>query len=338
MGRIWCISIILSILFSGFAKGQYKRITRQQYITTYKDIAIREMNRTGIPASIKLAQGILESGDGNSTLARKSNNHFGIKCHSGWKGKRVYHDDDAKNECFRKYRNADDSFLDHSDFLVYRSRYRFLFDLDPDDYKGWARGLKKAGYATSPTYARKLIEIIEENKLYIYDNPERLAKHPGELKTTSTRRKERQILENNRVKYVIAGAGDTYKSLADELEKFPAEIAKFNEKAVTDVLSKGEYVYIQPKRNKAEHGKDYHVVKEGETMYAISQKYGVKLDKLYRKNDMEDGSEPQVGQQLWLRKNKGGGGFFDFLKPSKSEKIKKDKKEEEPDFEIEFEG
>jgi LysM repeat protein len=336
MGRYLGAIGILIILFSGAAQGQYKRLTRQEYIATYKDKAIREMERTGIPASIKLAQGILESGDGNSTLARKANNHFGIKCHSDWKGKKVYHDDDARNECFRKYRNPDESFVDHSEFLVHRSRYRFLFDLDPDDYKGWARGLKKAGYATSPTYARRLIEIIEDNKLYIYDNPSLLVKHPWESEQKRVdRQTERQILENNRIKYIIAKSGDTYKTLAEELGKFPKELAKYNEQKVTATIKSGETVYLQPKRNKAAHGNDYHVVEKGETMYAISQKYGIKLEKLYKKNEMEKGAEPKVGQQLWLRKNKGGGGLFDFLKSDKNEEEKKD---EAPGFEIEFEG
>ena len=326
MGKMLCIAVIVLLFFSNIVNGQQKRFTRHEYIAIYKDIAIREMKRTGIPASITLAQGILESGDGNSTLARKANNHFGIKCHGDWKGKKVYHDDDAKNECFRKYRNADESFVDHSEFLVHRSRYRFLFDLKPDDYKGWARGLKKAGYATSPTYARRLIEIIEENKLHVYDNPKRLVENPWESKNIHTTA-SREIFENNRIKFVVAKSGDTYKTLADELDKFPGELARYNEKSITDPVKEGERVYIQPKRNKAEHGKDFHIVSKGETMYSISQRYGIKLHKLYKKNDMVEGAKPNDGQQLWLRKNKGGLGLFDFLKPEKTEK--NDEKEDD---------
>lgn len=139
------------------------------YIGTYKDIAIRKMEEYKIPASITLAQGILESGNGLSELTRKANNHFGIKCHSGWKGKKVYHDDDRRNECFRKYPNPEGSFSDHSKFLTTRGRYEFLFDLRPDDYKAWAKGLKKAGYATDRKYPRKLISFIENFELYKYD-------------------------------------------------------------------------------------------------------------------------------------------------------------------------
>lgn len=341
MGNWMRMFIVIFVVFPycEFGIAQHKRLSREQYITMYKDIAIREMKRSGIPASITLAQGILESGDGNSTLARKANNHFGIKCHNDWKGKKVYHDDDAKNECFRKYRNADESFVDHSDFLMYRSRYRFLFDLDPADYKGWARGLKKAGYATSPTYARKLIRIIEENQLYKYDDHDLMVKNQPRIETgQALESKQRKIYENNRIKYVIAKPGDSFWSLAEELGKFPGELAKYNEKGTTDHLKEGEPVYLQPKRNKAAHGIEYHTVKEGETMYLISQKYGIKLHKLYQKNQMEEEMEPKPGQKLWLRKKKGGGGFFDFLKPGKDQKIDKEIEKDEPDYEIEFDG
>jgi flagellum-specific peptidoglycan hydrolase FlgJ len=155
------ITTFIAVLLVLNLWGQNKRkITRSEYIETYKGLAMTEMRRTGIPASITLAQGILESGNGNSTLAVKANNHFGIKCHD-WNGPSIKQDDDRKNECFRKYRNPEKSYKDHSDFLTGRSRYAFLFDLKPDDYKAWARGLKKAGYATSSSYASALIKIIE---------------------------------------------------------------------------------------------------------------------------------------------------------------------------------
>lgn len=154
--------------FNNENKGKVNDFTIA-YIGTYKNIAINKMETYKIPASITLAQGILESGNGLSTLAKKSNNHFGIKCHSGWKGKKVYHDDDKKNECFRKYPTAEGSFNDHSKFLTSRGRYEFLFDLKPDDYKAWAKGLKKAGYATDRKYPKKLISFIENFELYKYD-------------------------------------------------------------------------------------------------------------------------------------------------------------------------
>ena len=159
--------LLLLIICNATTFAQTK--ARSQYISEYSEIAIDEMNRSGIPASITLAQGILESGNGKSELARKSNNHFGIKCHSSWKGARVYHDDDEQGECFRKYEEVRHSFEDHTDFLVRGSRYKFLFELEPGDYKGWAEGLKKAGYATSPDYAERLIKIIEDEMLYVFD-------------------------------------------------------------------------------------------------------------------------------------------------------------------------
>ena len=140
------------------------------YIRKYAPIAVKEMHQNKIPASITLAQGILESGRGRSELALKSNNHFGIKCHTQWKGERVYHDDDEEGECFRKYQYVETSYDDHSAFLTKRKRYAFLFNYDAKDYKKWARGLKKAGYATDKKYPNKLIGIIENYKLYEFDN------------------------------------------------------------------------------------------------------------------------------------------------------------------------
>src|SRR5690554_5416321 len=165
--RLFTIIFCLFISSSTIAQSA-KRISRAEYISMYKDDAIREMHRSGVPASITLAQGILESGDGNSALARKANNHFGIKCHGDWKGKTYYQDDDEKDECFRKYKSVLESFRDHSEFLK-KPRYAFLFELKPTDYKGWAKGLKKAGYATNPRYPQLLIKIIEENNLHQYD-------------------------------------------------------------------------------------------------------------------------------------------------------------------------
>ena len=165
--------LLMMVLLAAGANAQ--KLTRQQYINKYKDIAIEQMHKHKIPASIILAQGCLESGDGNSALARKANNHFGIKCHDGWRGKKFKQDDDAKNECFRKYKNAIDSYTDHSYFLTSRPRYNSLFDLPITDYKAWAHGLKAAGYATNPKYAKLLIDIIEEYELYKYDTKEAYA-------------------------------------------------------------------------------------------------------------------------------------------------------------------
>ncbi len=306
--------IIIALVFTGIAgKAQQSKMTRQEYIETYKSIAMEEMERTGIPASITLGQGILESGDGNSKLARKANNHFGIKCHDNWNGRKIRHDDDARNECFRRYKNPEESYKDHSDFLTGTSRYAFLFKLDPEDYKDWAKGLKKAGYATSPSYAKRLIDIIEANQLYQYDQDviasagtKSFGKNNNEkiagVDENMSGKDQRQVLINNRVKYIIAKSGDTFDKLADEFDKLSWELPKYNELAEDSPLTIGERIYLQPKRNKAAAGDKYHIVQEGETMYSISQNYGVKLEKLYEKNNLTPGTEPKTGQKLSLRR------------------------------------
>ncbi|MBA7514640.1 hypothetical protein ES705_06672 [subsurface metagenome] len=313
-----------------------RKITRSEYIDTYKELAMREMEATGIPASITLAQGILESGDGNSRLARKANNHFGIKCHD-WKGKSIRHDDDAKNECFRKYKSVEESYKDHSEFLTTRSRYSFLFDYEQDDYKTWANGLKKAGYATSPTYSKAVIRIIEENELYTYDE-EVLARGGVKKRARSAYAAVeyaggRKVAYNNRVKYVLAREGDNIYSLSEELDLFHWLLPKYNDLPDSTVFSEGEKVYIQPKRNKAETESKIHVVKEGETLQGISQNYAIKLEKLASRNLLEMDSRLQTGQELQLRRRLKGS-KVKFTVP------KIEVKEEEPseEFKIDFDA
>lgn len=289
-------------------------IERKDYITSYNDLAIKEMKRSKIPASITLAQAMLESDNGNSSLARKSNNHFGIKCHNGWNGGKVYHDDDKRNECFRKYNTVYDSYKDHSDFITKGSRYAFLFELDPSDYKSWANGLQRAGYATSKTYANLLIKIIEDNQLYIFDQGGSLANNKMDEYNVDSQNvvladvdnfkiytEKHRVYSKNRIDYIIVKKGDTFQSITEELGMLPWELYKYNETENDSKLIEGQILYIQPKRNKAEHGYDFHKVKEGETMYAISQMYGIKINKLYEKNLMDLGTEPTPGQKLWLR-------------------------------------
>lgn len=289
-------------------------IDRKDYIANFNDLAVKEMRRSKIPASITLAQAMLESDNGNSTLARKSNNHFGIKCHGSWGGAKVYHDDDKRNECFRKYNTVYDSYKDHSDFIVKGSRYSFLFDLKPTDYKSWAKGLQKAGYATSRTYASLLIKIIEDNQLYVFDQGGSLSINSSDnfvadsqnvvladVDNFTIRTEKHQVFSKNRIDYILVKRGDTYKRITEELGMLPWELYKYNETNENQKLIEGQILYIQPKRNKAEHGFDFHQVKEGETMYTISQMYGIKIKKLYEKNLMDDGVEPSVGQKLWLR-------------------------------------
>lgn len=306
-------TVILLVHFQD-ATAQRKQ-SREAYIEKYKDIAIQEMVEFNIPASITLAQGILESGSGNSRLAREANNHFGIKCHKGWEGETIRANDDAPNECFRKYDHPYDSYKDHSFFLSQRGRYSFLFDLDITDYKGWARGLKKAGYATNPKYAQLLIKIIEDLELYEYDlmaddyvavNP-----YPNEIPPDQNRKYEplavagnnRKVFTNNDRKFIFARKGDDFYKIADDLNVYNFQVWKYNDLDKNDVLQEGDMVYIEKKRNKSKT-EAYHFVKPGETMHSISQLYGIKLKKLYRLNRMEMDSKPRTGQMLWLQTKK----------------------------------
>ncbi len=274
-------------------------------------MAVRQMKQHGVPASIILAQGMLESDNGNSTLAVKANNHFGIKCHKTWNGPKIYHDDDAKGECFRKYSSVEHSFRDHSEFLRGARRYAFLFDLQPTDYKGWAHGLKKAGYATNPRYGEMLIKIIEDNRLNRFDSGvvvevESPTKGMGQRidadNFTIDLFRERGVFMRNRIKYIKVKEGDSYQSLTKELQLLPWQLAKYNDIDRNAMLEPGQELYIQPKRRKAEVNHAFHVVEEGETMWSISQTYGIKLKKLYQKNRMVEGTEAEVGQKLYLIK------------------------------------
>jgi hypothetical protein len=303
--------IIFFLFFYGVICAQ--NYTPEIYVEKYAEMATREMARSGVPASITLSQGILESGSGSSYLAREGKNHFGIKCH-GWKGEEIYADDDAKGECFRKYKSVEDSYRDHSDFLHNNSRYHFLFDLDPLDYKAWAKGLKKAGYATSPTYAEALITVIENNELFLYDDPDYVPdgkdRHRNRDNNVQLNGDDdfelnpygRPVYYTNRRPYVVLEPNENLDVLASELDMMKWQFRKYNDLDKDEKPAKGQRIYIKPKRNKAEKGLDTHTVVEGETMYDISQKYGIKLKKLYRKNKMEEGTEPEVGTVLNLRK------------------------------------
>lgn len=320
--------LLLSLALSANAQSA-KRMTAEQYIVKFKDNAIKEMELFNIPASITLAQGMLESGNGNSDLAIVANNHFGIKCHSGWTGPTFTKDDDAKDECFRKYPTALDSYTDHSNFLRTRDRYAPLFELKCTDYKGWAKGLKKVGYATDPKYTRRLIDLIETYKLYQYDkeneHPPVYVKKENETKpvTASTskspvskpvknskagkpepveRHISRSIQQFRFINYVIIQPGDSFEKIARETDKDIWQLCKYNDLKPTDKLIIGERLYLQPKRKKAKE--EFHVVKKGETMHSISQLYAIKLSSLYKKNRMTEGQEPKAGETLYLRQTK----------------------------------
>lgn len=332
--------IITFLLLSGslLVLNAADKITRHEYIRTYYKIAIEEMQSYGIPASITMAQGILESGDGNSRLALEGRNHFGIKCHD-WTGASIYKDDDKKDECFRKYELALESFHDHSDFLKDRSRYAFLFDYKGDDYKAWSKGLKKAGYATNPNYPKLLIKIIEDNELYLLDEYAS-AKKPNEddlpwyikdnsdiamlnhnktegliisnsdKPTSSTTSKEYSIksgsirTSDNGVDYVIMKKDMTLEDVASANDIHTWEVYKFNDvKRGQNVKpTEGQRVYIENKRLKGSKSVLYHKVQNGDTMYSISQQYGIRMKSLYRLNRMDMGTQPLVGSKLSLHK------------------------------------
>jgi len=302
-----------------------QRITPEEYILNYKDIAMREMREYRIPASITLAQGLLESGAGNSALAREANNHFGIKCHKGWEGKTYIMDDDAKNECFRKYKNAEDSFRDHSEFLATRSRYAALFKLEITDYEGWAKGLKAAGYATNPKYAQLLIDRIELYDLAKYDRivlglegddnqlpvvaPEdeliELAYSPTDrsmFELVDMTANKRFVYENNRVRFVFAKEGETPESLAAEMGVDYKRFCEYNLLRRPDemVFHSGDVVYLAKLRGGNWRAKE-HIVEEGETLRDVALRYAVRLNKLARKNGLESDAQLQAGQAIWLR-------------------------------------
>lgn len=284
----------------------------EAYILSYKNIAIRQMNSFAIPASIILAQGSLESGNGMSTLAKKANNHFGIKCH-GWKGATIYHDDDKKDECFRKYNSPEESYKDHSEFIRYRERYSSLFSLDIKDYRGWAHGLKAAGYATNPNYAQLLINIIEKYSLYKFDNPSQdLPSPPNEITAISELIPDksnilysisltRPLYEKNGVACIIAGKGDSYSSIAKEFGLFTRELLKFNDLSKGTPLEEQTIVYIERKRAQGSKELPKHVAERGETIYSISQKYGIREGKLFKLNNMNKRDKITEGDIIKLR-------------------------------------
>ena len=288
------------------------RMSKMDYIEEFKDEAIREMHATGIPASITLAQGMLESDYGNSPLAKYAKNHFGIKCHKDWEGPTFIQDDDEANECFRKYYSAFDSYRDHSEFLMTRDRYAFLFDLKQTDYKGWAHGLKKAGYATNPKYAPLLIKIIEENDLHKYDHVKKIPEKEAiaEVKTPKSYTRIESVAQvpsvsaidvsDNNIKFVVARKGETPESIAERFDMGRWQILKYNDLSKGARLIEGEVLYLQPKRNNAQQ--EYHTVSQGETVREISQKYGVKMKTIYKLNDLSGDENLQAGQKLKIRK------------------------------------
>lgn len=334
-----------AIIFGGFllislfalhttavAQSRQTRQTREEYIERYKAIAIDQMERYGIPASITMAQGILESDSGNSALSRSSNNHFGIKCKKNWTGEKVYHDDDEKGECFRAYPTVEESYDDHATFLDQQPRYDSLFRYDADDYRSWARGLKAAGYATAPDYAERLIKIIEESKLYLLDRPngDRLyAQHrdeqknpdawfteqssteehttlsgidPDNYRVTVNAHEGYNVYQTNGVYYVLAKEEDTFENIATKFHLSPRNLRKFNDlKDQTAQPMTGEVVYIERKQKQWNGKEQYHLCREGDTPYAIGQHYAIRTARIEKLNRLAKGATLTAGNRIRIK-------------------------------------
>lgn len=307
---------ILLLFISLISYGQKAEII-ESYIKTYRSIAIDEMKRTGVPAAIKLAQGIHETMAGQSDLVLKSNNHFGIKCKEGYIGPYVLHDDDARNEKFIKYDNPEQSYIDHSNFLKSRSRYASLFELDPTDYKSWAYGLKRAGYATNPKYPQILISLIEKYNLEQYTDiglgkmtlPDELKEHisaaaiveeqPQPEPTPVYPQSEFKI---NNTRVVFVKKGTLYTDVANQYNIAANRLFDFNDfPYITDIIQKDQLIYLQPKRTVGQSA--YHEVKAGETIYDIAQTEGIRLESLLKYNNLTKFASPVIGSKLFLQES-----------------------------------
>lgn len=329
--------LILLMAWGILLKGEGVRAQNNpdviNYVNTYKEIAISEMQRTGVPAAITLAQGIHESEAGNSDLVKRSNNHFGIKCKDEWTGERVYHDDDARGECFRSYPAAADSYRDHSDFLKKGSRYAFLFDLDPSDYEAWANGLRKAGYATNPRYPQILIKYVQDYNLEQYTliamgklkpSEEVVLTVPGAPARPLTAMNQGPAIvvtpgaegavvqpangagqypdgefQINRARVIYAKAGVSLLAVANQYELPLGRLLEFNDLKEEDVLTKDQLLFLQRKRRTG--ATEYHVVQAGETLYDICQKEGVRYQDLMEMNQLNAGAQPATGEKIYLQ-------------------------------------
>lgn len=301
-------SIITIVSFSavlGVNAGVEKQISKKEYVEQWRTTAVQQMIQYKIPASITMAQAILESGSGNSELARKGNNHFGIKCHD-WEGEKMYLDDDAKGECFRVYTSADESYVDHSDFLKTKKRYANLFALEQADYKSWAKGLKEAGYATNPKYPELLIGIIEDLKLNELDQlgiqnnaiAPNLSASQNEVKGSN---KHQILVHSSKVKYVIAKKGDTFYKISKEFGLTLSQLYRFNDfDEKKDVLVEGDIVYIHPKRNRSKN--KFIVLTESMTVNQLSQKEAIDPEKILKYNKIDSPNTViQKGEKVILR-------------------------------------
>ena len=321
------VAIILLVFVGVASLSASVRQTREEYVEKYKAIAIAHMERYGIPASITMAQGILESDSGNSKLSTSSNNHFGIKCKKHWTGDRVYHDDDAKGECFRAYPSVEASYEDHADFLDQSPRYDSLFAYPSDDYRSWARGLKACGYATAPDYAERLVKIIESMKLYLLDkeNGSKIysaAKNavanteswwesniatsdeqinPNAFRVTVNSHKGYGVYRTNHTFYVVAKEGDTFESVGKVFDISPKMLRKLNDVEKDATLAKGDIVYIERKKTQWLGNVMQHKVVRDENLYSLSQSYGIRLKSLAKLNGLGKGEDVRKGEIIRLK-------------------------------------
>jgi LysM repeat protein len=325
MKLTWIVSCLLvGAVDSLFAQNTTEVIA---YINTYKEMAMEEMQRTGIPASIILAQGIHETEAGTSELVRKSNNHFGIKCKDTWTGAVVYHDDDARGECFRSYTSPLDSYKDHSDFLRNSPRYQFLFKLDPLNYEAWAHGLKKAGYATNYRYSLILIKLIQDYSLQQYtliamgklspgdEVQAGLDKSrnaiPAEISVQSSGQKPaitlapairypEGLFSINNTRVIYARSGNSLLAIADQYNVSLSRLVDFNDLKEEEVLVTDQLIFLQRKRKQG--AVEYHLVQQGESVYAICQQEGIRMESLLELNLLAKGEEPETGEKIFLQK------------------------------------
>jgi LysM repeat protein len=306
--------IFFLFFFACFFQCAGQNMTAQQYVQEYKDLAISEMKRMGVPAAITLAQGLLETQSGNSDLLKASNNHFGIKCKSTWSGDSVSHDDDAPGECFRKYKCAEDSYRDHSNFLRSNDRYDFLFQLDPADYKAWAYGLRKAGYATNPKYPEILIKYIEDNNLEQYtidainDVPhfdvakytdQRPVKNVSDSDATDSDLSMPTNLIINGSKALYVPKGTSLLAIATQNNINLEKLLTINDLTTDGILQKGQYIFLEKKKKAGQQ--DFCITEPNESMYDISQKYGVILQNLYSYNQFSPDDFIVAGTKIFLK-------------------------------------
>lgn len=327
-------SLLIISLFC-FCQVDAQRLSPEQYIELYKDFAIREMKRMGVPASITLAQGLLETENGNSVLVKKSNNHFGIKCKNNWTAGGVSHDDDAPGECFRTYKDAEDSYRDHSNFLRGSERYAFLFSLDPSNYKGWAHGLKKAGYATNPKYPNILIRHIERYNLQQYDlaaaddvpkfdkknfrddpvvadtelkmltsyvdDKRTIPESNGSLNqdVLSNVTTEGKVTHVNNRKCVWAPKGTSLLVIATHHNISLKKLLDFNDLEEDGILETDQLIFLQKKSTTGKQ--PFYQVSQEETYYDVAQKNGVQLEYILEYNQVNEDENLKVGSKVYLQ-------------------------------------